>query len=391
MSDKVTTNSNDQGDAFVSEACTFKVHAQCSETSARRGSLETRRGTVQTPAFMPVGTQATVKGMLPETLKEIGSQIILGNTYHLYLRPGHERMAKLGGLHKFMNWDKPILTDSGGFQVFSLGDLRKIDESGVRFQSHIDGSAHVLTPELSIEIQEALGSDIMMVFDECIPHPATRQYVADSTARSARWAKRCKEARTDQQAALFGIVQGGMEEELRRMSAEQLMEIGFDGYALGGLSVGESAEVMYQVMEWALPVLPKNQPRYVMGVGTPENLVEAVSRGADMFDCVMPTRNARTGVLFTSFGKVSIKQARYVEDESPIDPDCGCYVCRNYSRAYLRHLYQCNEILSSVLNTTHNLYYYLHLMEQMRDALEVGSFGAFRKEFYAKRTQAGEA
>ncbi len=372
-------------------ACSFQLHAECVDTSARRGTLQTRRGSIETPAFMPVGTQGTVKGMLPEQLKEIGAQVILGNTYHLFLRPGHERLARLGGLHHFMNWDRPILTDSGGFQVFSLGDLRKIDERGVRFQSHLDGSAHMLTPELSIAIQEALGSDIMMVFDECIPHPSTRQYVIESTARSTRWAARCKAARSDSGAALFGIVQGGMHEDLRQQSAEQLLEIGFDGYALGGLSVGESADIMYQVMEWSLPLLPKDKPRYVMGVGTPENLVEAVSRGADMFDCVMPTRNARNGVLFTSFGKLSIKQARYVEDELPIDPDCDCYVCRNYSRAYLRHLYQSNEILASVLNTTHNLYYYLHLMSQMRNAIASGDFADFRDEFYRKRTVAGEA
>ncbi len=370
---------------------TFDLLKECSLTRARRGTIHTRRGAIETPAFMPVGTQGTVKGMMPEQLKEIGSQIILGNTYHLYLRPGHERMARFGGLHKFMNWDRPILTDSGGFQVFSLGDLRKIDEDGVRFQSHLDGSKHILTPELSIAIQEALGSDIMMVFDECIPHPSTREYISNSTARSTRWAARCKAARTDESAALFGIVQGGMEEDLRQKSVEGLLEIGFDGYALGGLSVGEPAEVMYQVMDWSLPLLPKDHPRYVMGVGTPENLVEAVSRGADMFDCVMPTRNARNGVLFTSFGKLSIKQARFIEDELPIDPECSCYVCRNYSRAYLRHLYQSNEILSSVLNTTHNLYYYLHLMKRMRDAISEGIFKTFREDFYRKRMSTGEA
>ena len=368
----------------------FQLHAVCHDTQARRGTIHTLRGRVETPAFMPVGTQGTVKGMLPEQLKEIGAQIILGNTYHLYLRPGHERMARLGGLHKFMNWDRPILTDSGGFQVFSLGELRKIDEQGVRFQSHLDGSAHILTPELSIGIQESLGADIMMVFDECIPHPATHAYVAESTARSTRWAARCKEARTDSSAALFGIVQGGMEQDLRRQSVLDLLEIGFDGYALGGLSVGESAEVMYQVMDWSLPLLPAECPRYVMGVGTPENLVEAVARGADMFDCVMPTRNARNGVLFTSFGKLSIKQARFSEDEMPIDPDCSCYVCSNYSRAYLRHLYQSNEILASVLNTTHNLYYYLHLMQRIRDAIAAGRYRAFREEFYRKRIPAGD-
>ncbi len=369
----------------------FALLAECPDSQARRGTLVTRRGVVETPAFMPVGTQGTVKGMLPEQLKEVGAQIILGNTYHLYLRPGHERLARFGGLHRFMNWDRPILTDSGGFQVFSLGDLRKIDEDGVRFQSHLDGSAHVLTPELSIAIQEALGSDIMMVFDECIPHPATREYIATSTARSTRWAARSKQARTDHSAALFGIVQGGMEYDLRRQSAEALLDIGFDGYALGGLSVGESAEIMYQVMEWTLPLLPQASPRYVMGVGTPENLVEAVSRGADMFDCVMPTRNARNGVLFTGFGRLSIKQARYAEDLDPVDPHCDCYVCRNYSRAYLRHLYQSNEILASVLNTTHNLYYYLQLMRQMRDAIATGGFMAFRDDFYRRRSLTGEA
>ncbi len=373
------------------QPATFSLQKVCDDTEARRGTLHTRRGAIETPTFMPVGTQGTVKGMLPEQLKEIGTQIILGNTYHLYLRPGHERLARLGGLHRFMNWDRPILTDSGGFQLFSLGALRKIDEEGVRFQSHLDGSAHILTPELSIAIQEALGSDIMMVFDECIPHPATHKYIAESTARSSRWAARCKKARTDQSASLFGIVQGGMEEDLRQQSVDDLLEIGFDGYALGGLSVGESADVMYQVMEWSLPLLPQDRPRYVMGVGTPENLVEAVSRGADMFDCVMPTRNARNGVLFTSFGKLSIKQARFVEDKMPIDPECSCYVCRNYNRAYLRHLYQSNEILASVLNTTHNLYYYLHLMQSIRDAISAGTFKAFREEFYRKRISAGEA
>lgn len=384
------TKNNQNSEQSSSVALNFDLKKVCHDTKARRGTIHTRRGPIETPAFMPVGTQGTVKGLLPEQLKEIGAQVILGNTYHLYLRPGHERMKRLGGLHKFMNWDRPILTDSGGFQVFSLGDLRKIDESGVRFQSHLDGSAHVLTPELSIEIQEALGSDIMMVFDEFIPHPASREYIVTSTARSSRWAERCKKARTDATAALFGIVQGGMEQDLRQQSVEQLLKIGFDGYALGGLSVGESADVMYRVMDWSLPLLPEDKPRYVMGVGTPENLVEAVSRGADMFDCVMPTRNARNGVLFTNYGKTSIKQARYLEDEQPIDEDCSCYVCRHYSRAYLRHLYQSNEILSSVLNTTHNLYYYLQLMHGMREALAAGQFAAFRKEFYEKRMNTKE-
>lgn len=351
--------------------------------------MTTRRGIIETPVFMPVGTQGTVKGMLPESLEEIGAQIILANTYHLYLRPGHKLVEQLGGLHNFMHWEKPILTDSGGYQVFSLGELRKITEQGAAFSSHIDGSKHLLTPELSIEIQQALGSDIIMVFDECIPHPAERSYVVDSTNRSARWAKRCRDVLPagSSDAALFGIVQGGMELELRRQSAEQLQEIGFEGYALGGLSVGEETRLMYEMMEYSLPLLPLDRPRYVMGVGTPENLIEGVARGCDMFDCVMPTRNARNGNLFTSFGKISIKQARFREDNEPIDPACGCYVCRNYSRAYLRHLYMSGEILSSVLNTHHNLYYYQQLMAGIRSALDEGRFEAFRAEFYQQRNQ----
>nr|WP_320116332.1 tRNA guanosine(34) transglycosylase Tgt [uncultured Desulfuromonas sp.] len=364
----------------------FELITTDPDSSARRGRLHTAHGVVETPVFMPVGTQGTVKGMLPESLHDLGAQIILGNTYHLFLRPGHELVKKLGGLHRFMNWSGPILTDSGGFQVFSLGQLRKIDEDGVRFQSHLDGSHQILTPESSIEIQQALGSDIIMVFDECIPYPATREYVIDSTERSMRWAKRCKQAHNRQDgSALFGIVQGGMHEDLRRKSAHDLMEIGFDGYAIGGLSVGEEAAVMYEVMDYTLPELPADRPRYVMGVGTPENLIEGVRRGVDMFDCVMPTRNARNGVLFTSFGKISIKQAQYREDERPIDPDCDCYVCRHYSRAYLRHLYQSNEILSSMLNTMHNLHYYVQLMAQVRHALDEGNFATFYKEFYHRR------
>lgn len=369
----------------------FQLLATDSATAARRGRLHTRRGVIETPAFMPVGTQGTVKGMLPEQLHEVGAQVILANTYHLYLRPGHDLVRQLGGLHRFMQWDGPILTDSGGFQVFSLGDLRRIEEEGVRFQSHLDGSSHQLTPEISIAIQEALGADIMMVFDECIPHPAARDYVAASTARSTRWAARSKAARTDETAALFGIVQGGMEEDLRRRSAEQLLEIGFDGYALGGLSVGEAAETMYAVMEWTLPLLPVTRPRYVMGIGTPENLVEAVARGADMFDCVMPTRNARNGVLFTSFGKLSIKQNRYRDDDRPVDPECNCPTCQRFSRAYLRHLYQSNEILASVLNTRHNLYYYLQLMRRMRESIDSGTFAEFRADFSGRRLATGEA
>ena len=356
------------------------------DTQARRGRIYTQRGEIDTPTFMPVGTLGTVKAMLPEALEEIGAQIILANTYHLYLRPGHQLIQSLGGLHKFMHWDRPILTDSGGFQVFSLGALRKITEEGAAFQSHIDGSKHLLTPELSMEIQLALGSDIIMAFDECIPHPAERSYIVDSTNLSARWAKRCRNViPAGSDSALFGIVQGGMELDLRQQSVDQLQEIGFEGYALGGLSVGEETSLMYDIMEYSLPLLPVNHPRYVMGVGTPENLIEGVARGCDMFDCVMPTRNARNGVLFTSFGKISIKQARYRDDELPLDPDCGCYVCRNYSRAYLRHLYTSREILASVLNTHHNLYYYQQLMAGIRQALEDGCFSDFYKDFYARR------
>ncbi len=361
------------------------LHRDC-QSQARRGRIHTSRGDIETPVFMPVGTQATVKAVLPEALKELGAQIILANTYHLYLRPGHRLIEQLGGLHKFMHWDRPILTDSGGFQVFSLGDLRKITEEGAAFQSHIDGSKHLLTPELSVEIQLALGSDIVMVFDECIPHPAERSYVVDSTNRSARWAKRCRAVLpAGSKSALFGIVQGGMDQELRRQSAEQLCEIGFEGYALGGLSVGEETALMYDTMEYSLPLLPADRPRYVMGVGTPENLVEGVARGCDMFDCVMPTRNARNGVLFTSFGKISIKQAQYRDDDRPLDPECQCYVCRHYSRAYLRHLYTSKEILASVLNTHHNLYYYQQLMAGIRQSIEEGTFSKFRSDFYKNR------
>ncbi|MCW8894043.1 MAG: tRNA guanosine(34) transglycosylase Tgt [Deltaproteobacteria bacterium] len=364
----------------------FALLQQDTDSEARLGHIYTERGAIDTPTFMPVGTLGTVKGLLPEALKEIGAQIILANTYHLYLRPGHQLVKQMGGLHDFMHWDRPILTDSGGFQVFSLGALRKITEQGASFQSHLDGSKHLLTPELSMEIQLALGSDIVMVFDECIPHPAEPEYIADSTNRSARWAKRCRDViPAGSKAALFGIVQGGMELDLRKQSAEQLQEIGFEGYALGGLSVGEETSLMYDMMENGLPLLPRTSPRYVMGVGTPENLVEGVARGCDMFDCVMPTRNARNGMLFTNFGKLNIKQARFRDDQQPLDPDCDCYVCTHYSRAYLRHLYTSKEILASVLNTHHNLYYYQQLMAGIRQSIEQGTFLTFRKEFYKKR------
>mgnify|MGYP001178977662 FL=1 len=345
---------------------------------ARAGKIETPRGSIHTPIFMPVGTLGTVKAMTPEELKDIGAEIILGNTYHLHLRPSDSLIAKLGGLHRFMNWDRPILTDSGGFQVFSLAKLHKRSEEGVRFQSHLDGSSFWLTPEISIGIQENLGSDIMMVFDECPELPASREKLQESLELTTRWARRCKEAqKTDQ--ALFGIVQGGGELDLRRQSLEQITEIGLDGYALGGLSVGESKEEMYYVLDHVAHEMPAATPRYLMGVGEPEDLLAGIEAGIDMFDCVMPTRNARNGNLFTSEGKVTIKQAKYREDERPLDPNCNCNTCQHYSRAYLRHLYQCNEILAMRLNTLHNLHFYLQLMRDSRDAILAGSFSAFRQ------------
>ena len=345
---------------------------------ARAGKIETPRGSIHTPIFMPVGTLGTVKAMTPEELKDIGAEIILGNTYHLHLRPSDSLIAKLGGLHRFMNWDRPILTDSGGFQVFSLAKLHKRSEEGVRFQSHLDGSSFWLTPEISISIQENLGSDIMMVFDECPEMPASHKKLQESLELTTRWARRCKEVRkTDQ--ALFGIVQGGGELDLRRQSLEQMTEIGFDGYALGGLSVGESKEEMYYVLDHVAHEMPAVTPRYLMGVGEPEDLLAGIEAGIDMFDCVMPTRNARNGNLFTSEGKVTIKQAKYREDERPLDPNCNCSTCQHYSRAYLRHLYQCNEILAMRLNTLHNLHFYLQLMRDSRDAILAGNFSAFRQ------------
>jgi queuine tRNA-ribosyltransferase len=359
-------------------------------SQARLGSLTTTHGRIDTPIFMPVGTQATVKAMTPEELVAAGSQIILANTYHLYLRPGHELVGRLGGLHGFMHWDRPILTDSGGFQVFSLGELRKITEEGVTFRSHIDGSRHFLSPEVSIAIQQSLGADIAMCFDECPPYPAEISYVQKSMELTTRWARRCKEAHTREDQALFGIVQGGMHPQLRRESAAQLREIGFDGYALGGLSVGEEKGVMHEMLQACSEFLPQDSPRYVMGIGAPEDLIEAMHAGYDMFDCVMPTRNARNGALFTSFGRINIKGAAYEEDTSPIDPACDCYVCRNYTRAYLRHLYRSQEILASRLNTWHNLHYYLNLMQGARTAIAQGRFVEYRREFYAKR-EGGQA
>jgi queuine tRNA-ribosyltransferase len=370
-------------------AIDFTVLKQDGATAARLGSLTTPHGRIDTPIFMPVGTQATVKAMTPEELREIGSQIILANTYHLYIRPGHELVERLGGLHQFMHWSGPILTDSGGFQVFSLGKLRKISEEGVKFQSHLDGSYHVISPESAIAIQEALGGDIIMCFDECPPYPADYGYVRNSMELTTRWARRCKEAKHRDDQALFGIIQGGMHRDLRERSAVELCEIGFDGYALGGLSVGEEKPLMYEIMAACGPLLPPGQPRYVMGIGAPEDLIEGINAGFDMFDCVMPTRNARNGMLFTSFGRLNIKGADYAEDRLPIDPECGCYVCKNYSRAYLRHLFRAGEILAARLNTYHNLFYYLSLMAGARAAIGEGRFAQFRREFYAKRQGSG--
>ncbi len=359
----------------------FELIKEDASSNARLGRVTTPHGEFSTPVFMPVGTRASVKGLTPEELKEIGAEIILANTYHLYLRPGHDVIRELGGLHAFMHWDGPILTDSGGFQVFSLGKLRSITEEGVAFSSHLDGSRYVLTPEGAVDIQEALGSDIIMPLDECTPYPAERAYAQSSMEMTHRWALRCKGARTPGGPALFGIVQGGMYADLRKRSAEGLVEEGFEGYALGGLSVGEEKPLMQEMVEATVQFLPRNSPRYLMGVGTPEDLVFGVSRGIDMFDCVMPTRNARNGTLFTRRGKLVIKNARYERDPKPVDPQCGCYTCANYSRAYLRHLYMAEEILSSRLNTIHNLYYYTRLMEGMREAVAEDRFEGFKKDF----------
>ncbi|MCC0729676.1 tRNA guanosine(34) transglycosylase Tgt [Clostridioides sp. ZZV14-6048] len=366
-------------------AVRYELIKTCKQSGARIGRLHTPHGIIETPIFMPVGTQATVKSMTPEELKEIGSQIILSNTYHLYMRPGHELIKKAGGLHKFMNWDKPILTDSGGFQVFSLGPLRKIKEEGVEFRSHLDGSKHFLTPEKAMEIQNALGSDIMMAFDECAPYPADREYVKNSLERTTRWLKRCKDAHnnTDKQA-LFGIIQGGMYKDLREQSAKEITSIDLPGYAIGGLSVGEPKPLMYDVLEHTTPFMPKDKPRYLMGVGSPDDLVEGVIRGVDMFDCVLPTRIARNGTAMTSQGKVVVRNATYAEDFTPLDPECDCYACKNYSRAYIRHLVKANEILGARLITTHNLHFLLNLMKQIRQAIMEDRLLDFRNEFFAK-------
>lgn len=357
---------------------------------ARRGRLHFARGLVETPAFMPVGTYGTVKAMTPEELTGLGAQIVLGNTFHLMLRPGTEIVRRCGGLHGFMHWERPILTDSGGFQVFSLGELRKIAEDGVRFRSPVDGSPVFLSPELSMQVQRELGSDIVMIFDECTPYPADLETARVSMELSLRWAARSREAHGDNPAALFGIVQGGMHESLRERSLAGLVEIGFDGYAVGGLSVGEPEEDRLRVLDFLSDKLPAERPRYLMGVGTPEDIVAAVCRGIDMFDCVMPTRHARNGWLFTHSGTVKIRNARYRSDEGPLDPLCDCYTCRHYSRAYLYHLDKCHEILGARLNTLHNLHYYQTLMAGLREAIAAGRLDAFVAEFQRRR-QPGES
>ncbi|MDD2317441.1 MAG: tRNA guanosine(34) transglycosylase Tgt [Desulfobacterales bacterium] len=366
----------------------FKIQAKSDTSRARAGVMHTRHGSVETPVFMPVGTLGSVKSLSPEELCEAGAQIILGNTYHLYLRPGCEVIERFSGLHRFMHWEKPILTDSGGFQVFSLSKLARINEEGVSFQSHIDGSSHLLTPEKAIEIQGSLGSDIIMCLDQCVGHPADTQKTREAVDLTTRWAARSKmkwEESLNAENALFGIVQGGMHGFLRERSAAELVDIGFSGYALGGLSVGEPKELMLEMSDFTLPLLPEHKPRYVMGVGTPEDIVNLVALGADMFDCVMPTRNARNGQLFTDYGTINICNARYAQDVDPIDSGCSCYTCRNYSRAYLRHLYMNRELLSYRLNTIHNVHYYLNLMQRMRKAIVENEFEGFRRGFYKER------
>lgn len=366
-------------------AVTYELIKKSSETGARLGKVHTPHGTFDTPVFMPVGTQAAVKAMSPRELKEIGAKIILSNTYHLYMRPGHELVKQAGGLHGFMNWDGAVLTDSGGFQVFSLCDLRKITDDGVTFKSHLDGSSHFITPEKAIEIENALGADIIMAFDECAPYPSEHEYAKEAMERTTRWAKRCKEAhRNTEKQALFGIVQGVTYKDLREESAKRLVELDFPGYAIGGLSVGEPAELMYEVLDYTVPFLPENKPRYLMGVGSPDYLIEGVIRGVDMFDCVLPTRIARNGTVMTSGGKVVIRNATYEREFSPLDPECDCYTCRNFTRAYIRHLIKAGEVLGIRLTTIHNLRFLINLMGKIRKAIEEDRLLEFRKEFYGK-------
>ncbi len=366
----------------------FSFALNATDGRARTGIISTPRGQIRTPAFMPVGTAATVKAMLPESVRATGADILLGNTYHLMLRPTAERIARLGGLHRFMNWDRPILTDSGGFQVMSLSDLRKMSEEGVRFKSHIDGSEHMLTPERSMEIQRLLGSDIVMCFDECPALPATDETVAKSMRMSMRWAQRSRDAFGDRPGhALFGIMQGGVTRDLREESAAALKSIGFDGYAVGGLAVGEGQGVMFSVLDYAPEMLPTDRPRYLMGVGKPDDIVGAVERGIDMMDCVLPSRSGRTGQAWTRRGQVNIKNARHADDPRPLDENCVCPACRNYSRAYLHHVMRSGEIISSMLLTWHNLHYFQELMQGLRDAIAAGQLKSYVADFHALRAQ----
>jgi queuine tRNA-ribosyltransferase len=363
----------------------FNVIAESSTTRARAGEIQTARGMVETPAFMPVGTLGSVKSLIPEELSAAGAQIILGNTYHLYLRPGCDIISRFNGLHRFMNWDGPILTDSGGFQVFSLAKLAKISQTGVSFQSHVDGSHHLLTPEKAIDIQTCLGADIIMCLDNCIQYPAKHRDTQAALELTTHWADRCKHtwlAGAGEQQALFGIVQGGMFKDLRRLSAQALIEMDFNGYAIGGLSVGEPLEVMLDIADYTLPILPHAKPKYVMGVGTPKDLIELVALGADMFDCVLPTRNARNGQMFTRNGSINISNSRFKDDTDPLEHECTCYTCQNYSRAYLRHLYMAKELLAYRLNTIHNIHFFINLMKQMRTSILADTFDAFKRNFY---------
>ena len=366
---------------------TFTVLKQDERTRARIGRLTTPHGDVETPVFMPVGTQATVKTMTPEEVQEVGGRLVLSNTYHLYLRPGHELVKEAGGLHKFMNWHRPILTDSGGFQVFSLGDLRKITEEGVEFRSHIDGSKHLFTPEKVMEIEMALGADIAMVFDECPPYPCEHSYAKKSLELTTRWARRCKDAHHSETQALFGIIQGSVYKDLREQSTKELVEIDFPGYGIGGLSVGEPKPLMYEMLECTIPLIPVEKPRYLMGVGSPDCLIEGVMRGVDMFDCVLPTRTARTGTVFTQYGKLNMRNAKCARDFNPIDEECNCYVCRNYSRAYISHLLKAKEVLAIRLTTWHNLYFIHDLMERIRKTIKNNRLPEFHKGFFDKYRQ----
>jgi queuine tRNA-ribosyltransferase len=369
----------------------YQLRWRESQTKARLGRLSTARAVIDTPAFMPVGSLGPVKGLEPGDLQALGFRLMLNNAYHLYLRPGHKVVAELGGLHAFTGWPGAILTDSGGFQIFSLAKLRTVSDEGVTFQSHIDGSTHFISPETAVEIEEALGADIIMAFDECVALPADREAIREGVRRTTLWAERCQASRTRTDQALFGIVQGGLEADLRVTSARQLVAMGFEGYAIGGLSVGESKADMYAALDVTVPELPEEKPRYLMGVGLPEDLIEGAARGIDLFDCVVPSRHGRTGSLFTATGRVVIKQAQYRRDERPIDAGCGCPVCKRYSRAYLHHLYNVKEMLGSRLNTIHNLWFFADLMRQVRASIERGALAAFREDFYRMRRAADEA